>query len=213
MQYGRKSDGPRAASMFGKSGDLVHWRKVNSSDYSNIWMFQRKYLQLHSQLITKTKTDLSNITKESLILFRIFLFLIPSVTPHASSMSTRFWAKWWRYLQQPESVDINNIADDKPWWLIKDWHELRDLREMLVFWVNWRPSLSVKQTRLFAGFLLVYANNEVLEKTEVLVYDTVSLIAEFGGALGLFLGFSFLMVWDLSAPFVIVAYNRMKKAK
>ena len=59
----------------------------------------------------------------------------------------------------------------------------------------------------------MYANNEVLEKTEVLVYDTVSLIAEFGGALGLFLGFSFLMVWDLSAPFVIVAYNRMKKAK
>ena len=208
MQYGRKSDGPRAASMFGKSRDLVHWRKVNSSDYSNIWMFQRKYFQLHSELITKTKTDMSNITKERLILFRIFLFLIPSVTPHVSSISTRFWAKWWRYLQQPESVDINNIAEDNPRrWLIKD------LREMLVFWVNWRPSLSVKQTRLFAGFLLVYANNEVLEKTEVLVYDTVSLIAEFGGALGLFLGFSFLMVWDLSAPFVIVAYNRMKKAK
>ena len=208
MQYGRKSDGPRAACMFGRNGDLVHWRKVNSSDYSNIWMFQRKYFQLHSQLITKTKTDLSNITKESLILFRIFLFLIPSVTPHASSISTRFWAKWWRYLQPPESVDINNIAEDNPRrWLIKD------LGEMLVFWVNWRPSLSVKQTRLFAGFLLVYANNEVLEKTEVLVYDTVSLIAEFGGALGLFLGFSFLMVWDLSAPFVIVAYNRMKKAK
>ena len=44
------------------------------------------------------------------------------------------------------------------------------------------------------GFLLVYANNEIIEKTEELVYDTFSLIAEFGGALGLFLGFSLFML-------------------
>ena len=41
------------------------------------------------------------------------------------------------------------------------------------------------------------ANNEVIEESEELMYDFVSLVAEFGGALGLFLGFSFLSLWDI----------------
>ena len=48
------------------------------------------------------------------------------------------------------------------------------------------------------------ATTTVLVKTEVLVYPFSSLIAEFGGALGLFLGFSFMMTWDiLTAAFQI----------
>ena len=62
------------------------------------------------------------------------------------------------------------------------------------------------------GFLLVYANNEIIEKTEELVYDTFSLIAEFGGALGLFLGFSFFMLWDLAAPALTTAYKRFRNS-
>ena len=43
---------------------------------------------------------------------------------------------------------------------------------------------------------LIQASSSVIVKTEELVYPLSSFIAEFGGALGLFLGFSFMMVWD-----------------
>ena len=33
-------------------------------------------------------------------------------------------------------------------------------------------------------------------KTEVLIFPLSSLVAEFGGTLGLFLGFSFMTLWD-----------------
>ena len=43
---------------------------------------------------------------------------------------------------------------------------------------------------------MVLARSTVNKRTEVLVYPLESLVAEFGGALGMFLGFSFLMIWD-----------------
>ena len=43
---------------------------------------------------------------------------------------------------------------------------------------------------------LVRSTKTVLVKTEHLVYPFSSFLAEFGGALGLFLGFSFFMIWD-----------------
>ena len=49
----------------------------------------------------------------------------------------------------------------------------------------------------FRVMKLLRSTNTVLVKTEHLVYTFSSLLAEFGGALGLFLGFSFLWVWDL----------------
>ena len=36
-------------------------------------------------------------------------------------------------------------------------------------------------------------------ETEVWAYSTISFIAEMGGALGLFVGFSFLSIWDCLA--------------
>ena len=36
----------------------------------------------------------------------------------------------------------------------------------------------------------------VLVETESLLYSIESLVAEFGGTLGLFLGFSFMALWD-----------------
>jgi hypothetical protein len=49
---------------------------------------------------------------------------------------------------------------------------------------------------------LVLASKSVLVKTEDLVYPFSSFLAEFGGALGLFLGFSFIMVWDMIRVFL-----------
>ena len=43
---------------------------------------------------------------------------------------------------------------------------------------------------------LVLASATVTKKTEVLMYPLESLVAEFGGAMGMFLGFSFMMFWD-----------------
>ena len=37
----------------------------------------------------------------------------------------------------------------------------------------------------------------LLVETEALVYTVESLVAEFGGTLGLFLGFSFMTLWDV----------------
>ena len=46
-------------------------------------------------------------------------------------------------------------------------------------------------------FELVWLNTKALERTEQLLYPVESFVSEFGGALGLFLGFSFMMVWDV----------------
>ena len=46
------------------------------------------------------------------------------------------------------------------------------------------------------SFGLAYATTQVTRKEEVYMYPFRSFLAEFGGALGMFLGFSFLMVWD-----------------
>ena len=45
-------------------------------------------------------------------------------------------------------------------------------------------------------FSLWAVSNNVFTETEQLVYPWTSLVAEFGGVLGLFLGFSFMMIWD-----------------
>ena len=40
------------------------------------------------------------------------------------------------------------------------------------------------------------ATKDILVKTEVQLYKMTSLVGDIGGSLGLFLGFSFLTVWD-----------------
>ena len=55
-----------------------------------------------------------------------------------------------------------------------------------------------KQINIGVRFLI--AKNEIIEETEILAYGIVSFLAEFGGALGLFLGFSFYSLWDLAEP-------------
>ena len=52
---------------------------------------------------------------------------------------------------------------------------------------------------LFLGYNLILASTEVEEEEEYFLYD-VSLISELGGAMGLFLGFSFFMITDYIAP-------------
>ena len=48
-------------------------------------------------------------------------------------------------------------------------------------------------TLLFAVLAVDY---DIYTETEMLIYPWTSLVAEIGGILGLFLGFSFMIVWD-----------------
>ena len=54
---------------------------------------------------------------------------------------------------------------------------------------------------------IIRATKTVLVKTEEPVYPFESFLAEFGGALGLFLGFSFMLVLDF-LQFVLTLFNK-----
>ena len=45
-------------------------------------------------------------------------------------------------------------------------------------------------------FSLVASSNDTLVETETLIFPWTSLVAEFGGTLSLFLGVSFMTIWD-----------------
>ena len=47
------------------------------------------------------------------------------------------------------------------------------------------------------GFQLSFAQSDAIEEKEALIYELVSFISEVGGALGLFLGLSFLNGWSI----------------
>ena len=46
-------------------------------------------------------------------------------------------------------------------------------------------------------FSLLASTNDTVVETETLMFPWTSLVAEFGGTLSLFLGVSFMMVWDI----------------
>ena len=56
-------------------------------------------------------------------------------------------------------------------------------------------------------FLISFSTNVLTVLKEQYVYPMDSFIAEVGGALGLFLGFSFMMVWDL-IQFVLASVKK-----
>ena len=55
-------------------------------------------------------------------------------------------------------------------------------------------------------FFYTFASTNVMVETEVWAFSTISFIAEMGGSLGLFVGFSFLSVWDWLA-FLVEKYK------
>ena len=55
--------------------------------------------------------------------------------------------------------------------------------------------------------IALWPNNAVVHETEVLSYDALTFVSNFGGSLGLFLGFSFFMLYDL----MITIFNYLKK--
>ena len=62
-------------------------------------------------------------------------------------------------------------------------------------------------------FELILASSEMIVKTETLLYPLRSFIAEAGGALGLFLGFSFVMIVDGFEKMILLTKNYIEKRK
>ena len=62
------------------------------------------------------------------------------------------------------------------------------------------------------SFSLWAVSNSTLVEKEELIFPLSSLVAEFGGTLGLFLGFSFMTLWDhiLLLGYVTVAFRMFK---
>ena len=54
-------------------------------------------------------------------------------------------------------------------------------------------------------FSLSLVTTDIRVETEALVYNFGTLVSNFGGTLGLFLGFSFFMLWDLVSNVCIVS--------
>ena len=67
------------------------------------------------------------------------------------------------------------------------------------------------ESEYFIFSLWAVSKNTVV-KTEHLIYPISSLVAEFGGTLGLFLGFSFMTLWDqiYNLRFVCRIINRFR---
>ena len=61
------------------------------------------------------------------------------------------------------------------------------------------------------AFSLWAVSKKTTIKTEQLIYPITSLVADFGGTLGLFLGFSFITLWDSllgkAYKFMLKRYN------
>ena len=55
----------------------------------------------------------------------------------------------------------------------------------------------LQDTSGLPGYLFGFSTNTVVVKEEEYLYPMSSFVAEFGGTLGLFVGFSFLTLWEM----------------
>ena len=58
------------------------------------------------------------------------------------------------------------------------------------------------------GLSFGFSSNTMSVSEEVLIYPTTSFLAEAGGALGLFLGFNFVMVWDIIETILLMVAKK-----
>ena len=59
------------------------------------------------------------------------------------------------------------------------------------------------------GAVVLYGSLSTTVLREYLIYDWDSLVADFGGTLGLFVGFSFVMLWDLVEFFLTLSCQKI----
>ena len=67
--------------------------------------------------------------------------------------------------------------------------------------------------QLDTELILAYAGNSIEVQKEDEAYSFLSLVADVGGVLGLFIGFNFLMLWDWTVSALIVVPKVLKSRK
>ena len=58
--------------------------------------------------------------------------------------------------------------------------------------------------------VIAYAGNSIEVQREEEVYSLLSLVADVGGVLGLFIGFNFIMLWDWMISVMILATPKVQ---
>ena len=58
--------------------------------------------------------------------------------------------------------------------------------------------------------VIAYAGNSIEVQREEEAYSLLSLVADVGGVLGLFIGFNFIMLWDWMISVMILASPRVQ---
>ena len=58
--------------------------------------------------------------------------------------------------------------------------------------------------------VVAYAGNSIEVQREEEVYSLLSLVADVGGVLGLFIGFNFIMLWDWMISVMILASPKVQ---
>ena len=53
---------------------------------------------------------------------------------------------------------------------------------------------------------IAFSSSKVTVEKEILSYSVLSFVADCGGLLGLFIGFNFVMIWDL----IVIIYQKIK---
>ena len=61
--------------------------------------------------------------------------------------------------------------------------------------------------------ILAYTGNSIEVQKEEEAYSFLSLVADVGGVLGLFIGFNFLMIWDWTVSALIMVPKVLKTRK
>ena len=59
-----------------------------------------------------------------------------------------------------------------------------------------------------SGLMIGYSSNSLVVKEETLIYPLQSFLAEVGGSLGLFLGFSMIGLWDMIANIMKIVFSK-----
>ena len=58
--------------------------------------------------------------------------------------------------------------------------------------------------------VIAYAGNSIEVQREEEAYSLLSLVADVGGVLGLFIGFNFIMIWDWMISVMILASPKVQ---
>ena len=66
------------------------------------------------------------------------------------------------------------------------------------------------QTLGYYGLGFSFGSLATTVRREVYIYSFVSFVSEFGGSLGLFVGFSFFVFWDIAKDCLVIVGHNLK---